>query len=88
MLIWLTDYLAQFESGFGVFRYLTLRTILSVLTSLIISFILGPYLISHLTNKQIVPRAEPPPYLLNFFTKFCNFVNNGPFALNFFLNES
>ena len=53
MLIWLTDYLTQFESGFGVFRYLTLRTILSVLTSLIISFILGPYLISHLTNKQI-----------------------------------
>ena len=53
MLIWLTDYLTQFESGFGVFRYLTLRTILSVLTSLIISFILGPYLISHLTNKKI-----------------------------------
>ena len=53
MLIWLTDYLTQFESGFGVFRYLTLRTILSVLTSLIISFIFGPYLISHLTNKKI-----------------------------------
>ena len=53
MLIWLADYLTQFESGFGVFRYLTLRTILSVLTSLIISFILGPYLISHLTNKKI-----------------------------------
>ena len=53
MLIWLTDYLTQFESGFGVFRYLTLRTILSVLTSLFISFILGPYLIHHLTNKQI-----------------------------------
>ena len=53
MLIWLTDYLTQFESGFGVFRYLTLRTILSVLTSLTISFILGPYLISHLTNKKI-----------------------------------
>jgi len=53
MLIWLADYLTQFESGFGVFRYLTLRTILSVLTSLIISFIFGPYLISHLTNKKI-----------------------------------
>jgi phospho-N-acetylmuramoyl-pentapeptide-transferase len=53
MLIWLTDYLTQFESGFGVFRYLTLRTILSVLTSLIISFIFGPYLINHLTNKKI-----------------------------------
>ena len=36
MLIWVADYLAQFESGFGVFKYLTLRTILSVLTSLLI----------------------------------------------------
>ena len=53
MLIWLTEYLTQFESGFAVFQYLTLRTILSVLTSLFISFILGPYLINHLTNKQI-----------------------------------
>ena len=67
MLIWLTDYLAQFESGFGVFRYLTLRTILSVLTSLIISFILGPYLISHLTNKQIAQsiRDDGPEAHLN-----------------------
>ena len=53
MLIWVADYLAQFESGFGVFKYLTLRTILSVLTSLFISFLLGPFLIHHLTNKQI-----------------------------------
>ena len=67
MLIWLTDYLTQFESGFGVFRYLTLRTILSVLTSLIISFILGPYLISHLTNKQIAQsiRDDGPEAHLN-----------------------
>lgn len=53
MLLWLTEYLTQFDSGFGVFRYLTLRTIMGVLTSLFISFILGPYLIRHLTNKQI-----------------------------------
>ena len=53
MLIWLTEYLTQFDSGFGVFKYLTLRTILSVLTSLFISFILGHYLINHLTSKQI-----------------------------------
>ena len=67
MLIWLTDYLTQFESGFGVFRYLTLRTILSVLTSLIISFILGPYLISHLTNKKIAQsiRDDGPEAHLN-----------------------
>ena len=67
MLIWLTDYLTQFESGFGVFRYLTLRTILSVLTSLITSFILGPYLISHLTNKKIAQsiRDDGPEAHLN-----------------------
>ena len=67
MLIWLTEYLAQFESGFGVFKYLTLRTILSVLTSLFISFILGPYLINHLTNKQIAQsiRDDGPEAHLN-----------------------
>ena len=67
MLIWLTDYLTQFESGFGVFRYLTLRTILSVLTSLIISFIFGPYLISRLTNKKIAQsiRDDGPEAHLN-----------------------
>lgn len=53
MLLWLTEYLVQFDSGFTVFRYLTLRTILGVLTALFVSFILGPYLIRHLTNKQI-----------------------------------
>ena len=53
MLLWLTEYLTQFDSGFSVFRYLTLRTILGVLTSLFVSFIFGPFLIRHLTHKQI-----------------------------------
>lgn len=53
MLLWLAEYLLQFASGFNVFRYLTLRTILGVLTALFISFMLGPYLIRHLTHKQI-----------------------------------
>ncbi len=53
MLLWLTEYLAQFDSGFSVFGYLTLRIILGVLTALFVSFIFGPYLIRHLTNKQI-----------------------------------
>jgi phospho-N-acetylmuramoyl-pentapeptide-transferase len=53
MLLWFTEYLAQFDSGFNVFRYLTLRTILGVLTSLFVSFLFGPYLIRHLTKKQI-----------------------------------
>ncbi len=53
MLLWLTEYLLRFDSGFSVFRYLTLRTILGVLTALFISFILGPYLIRHLSRRQI-----------------------------------
>lgn len=53
MLLWLTEYLSQFDSGFTVFRYLTLRIILGVLTSLFVSFIFGPFLIRHLTSKQI-----------------------------------
>ncbi len=53
MLLWLTEYLAQFDSGFNVFSYLTLRIILGVLTSLFISFLFGPYLIRRLTSNQI-----------------------------------
>jgi phospho-N-acetylmuramoyl-pentapeptide-transferase len=53
MLLWLTEYLAQFDSGFNVFSYLTLRVILGVLTSLFISFLFGPFLIRRLTSKQI-----------------------------------
>ncbi len=53
MLLWLAEYLTQFNSGFNVFRYLTLRSILGVLTSLFTAFILGPYCIKQLTNQQI-----------------------------------
>jgi phospho-N-acetylmuramoyl-pentapeptide-transferase len=53
MLIWLTEYLMQFEPGFGVFRYLTLRTVLSVLTALVISFIVGPSMIRKLSRYNI-----------------------------------
>ncbi len=53
MLLWLTEYLAQFYSGFNVFQYLTLRTIFGVLTSLFISLFVGPYLIKRLNEHQI-----------------------------------
>ncbi len=53
MLIWLADYLAQFNSGFNVFRYITLRTILAVLTALLISFLVGPTMIRHLGRYKI-----------------------------------
>lgn len=53
MLLWLTEYLAQFYSGFNVFQYLTLRAILGVLTALIISLIVGPTMIRRLSTYQI-----------------------------------
>ena len=53
MLLYLTDYLAQFESGFNVFSYLTMRAILGALTALIICFIVGPRMIKSLSVNQI-----------------------------------
>ena len=53
MLLWLTDWLAQFDPAFGVARYLTLRAILSVLTALGITMLIGPVLIRKLGVRQI-----------------------------------
>ncbi|HNP64496.1 MAG TPA: phospho-N-acetylmuramoyl-pentapeptide-transferase [Woeseiaceae bacterium] len=53
MLLYLTEYLAQFESGFNVFNYLTMRAILGALTALAISFIIGPRMIKSLSVNQL-----------------------------------
>jgi len=53
MLFELSEYLAQFYSGFNVFQYLTLRGVLGVLTALFLSLWLGPYMIQKLTHYQI-----------------------------------
>ncbi|MES9817200.1 MAG: phospho-N-acetylmuramoyl-pentapeptide-transferase [Candidatus Thiodiazotropha sp.] len=53
MLLYFTDWLAQFDNGFRVFQYLTLRTILGVLTALMISLALGPMMIRRLSLHQI-----------------------------------
>jgi len=53
MLFYLAEYLTQFDSGFNVFRYLTLRAILGVLTALVISFLVGPMMIRRLSVHQI-----------------------------------
>ena len=62
MLLWLTNYLAQFNSGFTVFEYLTVRGILGVLTALLISLLIGPYVIKRLNYHQIgqVVRSDGP----------------------------
>jgi len=43
----------NFDGGFRVFQYLTLRAILGALTALVISFIIGPVMIRKLTRKKI-----------------------------------
>jgi phospho-N-acetylmuramoyl-pentapeptide-transferase len=53
VLIWLAQWLEQFEPGFNVFGYLTMRAILSVLTALLISVLMGPKLIRYLQRMQI-----------------------------------
>ena len=56
MLLYLTNYLAQFESGFNLFSYLTMRAILGALTALVICFIIGPRMIKRLSVNQ---RGQP-----------------------------
>ncbi|NOR66956.1 MAG: phospho-N-acetylmuramoyl-pentapeptide-transferase [Woeseiaceae bacterium] len=53
MLLYLTEYLTKFESGFNVFSYLTLRAILGALTALILSFVIGPRMIAKLNLSQV-----------------------------------
>ena len=53
MLLIFFEWLQPLNSGFGVFQYLTLRTMLAVLTTLVISLALGPLLIRRLSYHQI-----------------------------------
>ena len=67
MLLYLTDYLAQFESGFNVFSYLTMRAILGALTALVLSFVIGPRMIKKLSVNQVgqpVREEGPDTHLL------------------------
>jgi phospho-N-acetylmuramoyl-pentapeptide-transferase len=47
------------HSVFNVFRYITFRTLIAALTSLIVSFLLGPWVIRHLTARQIGQTIRP-----------------------------
>lgn len=53
MLLYLTEYLSQYQSGFSVFQYLTLRAILGALSALLLSLLLGPYIIRKLSYHQV-----------------------------------
>lgn len=67
MLFWLAEFLKQYYHAFNVFSYLTLRAILSTLTALTVSFILGPFFIRHLAFrhiKQVIRKLGPPSHLV------------------------
>ncbi len=51
--MYLAGWLEEFHSGFRVFQYITLRAILGVLTALMVSFVVGPFLIRRLSRHQI-----------------------------------
>ncbi len=53
MLLWLANFLSNIDPGFAVFKYLTLRSILGVLTALITALLVGPRVIRSLENHQI-----------------------------------
>jgi phospho-N-acetylmuramoyl-pentapeptide-transferase len=62
MLVWIAEYLSQFYGSFAVFQYLTLRGILAVITSLVISWVFGPAVIRRLNELQMgqVIRSDGP----------------------------
>lgn len=62
MLLDLFELLAKHWSAFNVFHYLTLRGVLSVLTALVIAFLVGPIMIRKLSFYQIgqTVRKEGP----------------------------
>ena len=61
MLIYLAEYLAQYEPGFDVFRYLTMRMILAILTAMLISFLIGPAVIRKLATYKGQPVRDDGP---------------------------
>ncbi|MDG1024691.1 MAG: phospho-N-acetylmuramoyl-pentapeptide-transferase [Gammaproteobacteria bacterium] len=62
MLVWLSDYLIQFDNSFSVLQYITVRGIFSILTALGISLLIGPTMIRRLNYHQIgqVVRDDGP----------------------------
>lgn len=68
MLLWLAQFLKQYYHAFNVFSYLTFRAILTTITALVVSFILGPYFIRRLkfkSIKQVIRKVGPQSH----FTK-------------------
>lgn len=53
MFLTLAEYLQQYESGFAVFQYITLRAILGTVTALVLSLMIGPFMIRKLASYKV-----------------------------------
>ena len=53
MLLELFEWLGKDIRAFNVFGYITLRTVLASMTALVISFVIGPWMIRRLTDMKI-----------------------------------
>jgi phospho-N-acetylmuramoyl-pentapeptide-transferase len=62
MLVWISEYLAQYFHFFHVFQYLTLRAIIGALTALLVSLFIGPMMIRRLSQYKVgqVVRDDGP----------------------------
>jgi len=63
MLYYFLFPLAKYHTVFNVFQYITFRTIYAAVTALVLSFVLGPYLIDKLRDMNVgeVVREDGPP---------------------------
>ncbi len=53
MFYWLTSFLTEWFSGFNAFHYITTRSIMSALTALVISLMIGPLMIRKLRKYKV-----------------------------------
>ncbi len=53
MLLALSEWLEQYARAFNVFSYITLRAVLATMTALVISFLIGPRMITWLARMKI-----------------------------------
>lgn len=53
MMLLIAQWLSVIDQGFGVLKYITLRSIFAAITSLVICLLYGPFLISWLTSAKI-----------------------------------
>lgn len=53
MLLWLANWLMEYHAGFRVLQFLTFRVILAILTSLLLAFIIWPFILVVLNKLKL-----------------------------------